>query len=71
MRAIFAPFKEYLIRLHVSVKKYLFDELSIENTPQIDRDYHSTTLCPFCHRKLDNGEIDEILEGDSLDAFPK
>ena len=62
---------DYLIQLQESVKKYLFDELPIENTPEINRDYRSTIVCPFCHRKLDNGEIAEILEGDSLDAFPK
>ena len=65
------PFMDYLIQLQESVKKYLFHELPIENTPEINRDYRSTTMCPFCHRKLDNGEIAEILEGDSLDAFPR
>ena len=65
------PFMDYLIQLQESVKKYLFHELPIENTPEINRDYHSTIVCPFCHSKLDNGEIAEIFEGDSLDAFPR
>ena len=70
-RATFFPFMDYLIQLQESVKKYLFDELPIENTPKINRDYRFTTVCPHCHSKLDNGEIAEILEGDSLDASPK
>ena len=53
------------------MRKYLFHELPIENTPKINRDYRFTTVCPHCHSKLDNGEIAEILEGDSLDASPK
>ena len=70
-RAIFFPFMDYLIQLHESVKKYLFHELPIENTPEINRDYRSTIVCSLCHRKLDNEEIAEILEGDSLDASPR
>ena len=62
---------DYLIQLHESVKKYLFHELPIENTPEINRDYRSTIVCSLCHRKLDNEEIAEILEGDSLDASPR
>ena len=65
------PFMDYLIQLQESVKKYLFHELPIENTPEINREYRSTIVCPLCHSKLDNGEIAEILEGDSLDASPK
>ena len=62
---------EYVIQLQESVKKYLFHELPIENTPEINRDYRSTTVCPLCHRKLNSGEIAEILEEDSLDASPR
>ena len=45
--------------------------IPIENTPEINREYRSTIVCPLCHRKLDNGEIAEIFEGDSLDASPR
>ena len=62
---------DYLIQLQESVKEYFIDELPLQNTPEINRDYRSTIVCPFCNRKLDNGEIAEILEGDSLDASPK
>ena len=50
-------FMEYLIQLQVSVKNYLFDESPIENTSEIERDYRSTTMCPFCHRKLEDDKV--------------
>ena len=62
---------EYYAHLQKCMKRYLFDELSIKNTPQIDRDCSSTIVCPFCHRKLDNGEVAEIFEGDFLDVPPR
>ena len=62
---------DYLVQLHESVKTYLFDELPMESTSKVEKDFRSTTVCPFCHRKLDNGEIAEILEGTSLDDSPK
>ena len=31
----FCPFMEFLIRLTENVKKYLFDNLPLENTPEI------------------------------------
>ena len=62
---------DYLVQLHESVKTYLFDELPLESTSKVEKDFRSTTVCPFCHRKLDNGEIAEILEGTSLDDSPK
>ena len=51
------PFIKYLIRLQVSVKKYLFDELPLENTPEIKRDYQSTSVCPFCCKKLEDDKV--------------
>ena len=65
------PFMEYVIQLQESMKKYLFHELPIENTPEINRNYRFIIVCPLCHRKLESGEIAEILEGDSLDASPR
>ena len=50
-------FMEYLIQLQVSVKNYLFDESPLENTSEIERDYRSTTMCPFCHRKLEDDKV--------------
>ena len=38
------PFMEYLIQLQENVKKYLFDKLPLENTPEIERDYQSTSV---------------------------
>ena len=62
---------DYLIHTQESVKKNLFHDIFIENTFEVNRDYHSTIVCPLCHRKLDNGEIAEIIEGDFMDAFPQ
>ena len=47
------PFMDYLTQLHESVKTYLFDELPLESTSKVEKDYRSTTVCPFCHKKLD------------------
>ena len=51
------PFMDYLTQLHQRVKEYLFDELSLENSPSIERDFRATTVCPFCHKKLDNDKV--------------
>ena len=32
------PFMDYLIQLQESVKRYLFNELSLEVTPKVDKD---------------------------------
>ena len=48
---------EYLTQLQQSVKTYLFDELPLENSPSIERDFHSTTVCPFCHKKLEDNKV--------------
>ena len=47
----------YLIQLHDRVKEYLFDELPLENSPSIERDFRATTVCPFCHKKLENDKV--------------
>ena len=41
------PFMEYLVQLQESVKTYLFDEL----------DFRSTTVCLFCHKKLEDTKV--------------
>ena len=38
------PFIDYLMQLQERVKTYLFDELPLENTPEIERDYQSTSV---------------------------
>ena len=53
----FRPFMEYLIRLTENVKKYLFDDLPLENTPEIERDYQSTFVYSFCHMNLENHKV--------------
>ena len=40
------PFMEFLFQLQESVKRYLFDGLPLENTPEIERDYQSTSMVP-------------------------
>ena len=51
------PFKEFLLQLQESVKKYLFDGLPLENTPKIERDYQSTSVCPVCRRKQEDDKM--------------
>ena len=46
------PFIEYLLQLPESVKRYLFDELSLETSDFVDRNYLITTECPFCFEEL-------------------
>ena len=60
------PFMDYLTQLHERVKEYHFDELRLENSPSIERDFRSTTVCPFCHVEQDSGEI-----GDDSMKAPK
>ena len=50
------PFMDYLVQLQESVKTYRFDELPLENSPSIERDFRATTVCPICHVNLDSGE---------------
>ena len=51
------PFVDYLVQLRESVKEYLFNELPLENSPSIERDFRATTVCPFCHKKLENDKV--------------
>ena len=46
------PFIEYLLQLQESVKRYLFDELPLETSDFVDRNYLITTECPFCFEEL-------------------
>ena len=41
------PFVDYLVQLRESVKGYLFDELPLESTSKVERDFCATTVCPF------------------------
>ena len=45
-------FINYLIILHETVKRYLFDELQLETSDFVDRNYLRTTECPFCFEEL-------------------
>ena len=51
------PFIDYLRQFHERVKEYLFDEIPLENSPSIERDFRATTVCPFCHKKLENDKV--------------
>ena len=44
------PFMEYVIQLQGSVKTYLFDEMPLESTSKVERDFRSTTMCPSVAR---------------------
>ena len=48
---------EYLTKLHERVKEYLFDELPLESTSKVERNFRATTVCPFCHKKLENDKV--------------
>ena len=50
-------FMDYLTQLHETVKSYLFEEMPLENSPSIERDFRTTTVCPFCHKKLENDKV--------------
>ena len=51
------PFMDYLTQLQESVKTYLFDELPLESTPKVERDFRATTVCPFCRKKLEDNKV--------------
>ena len=48
---------DYLFRLQENVKKYLFDEFPLENTPEIERDNQSMSVCPSCRKKLEEDKV--------------
>ena len=50
-------FMDYLIQLQESEKRYVFNELPLEVTPKVERDYRSTFVYPFCHKKLENDKL--------------
>ena len=50
-------FMDYLIQLQESVKRHLFNEMSLEVTPKVEKDYRFTSVCPFCHKKLENDKV--------------
>ena len=41
---------EYFGQLQESVKTYLFDELPLESTSKVEKDFRATTVCPFCRK---------------------
>ena len=51
------PFMDYLIQLQESVKRYLFNELPLGVTPKVDKNYRFTSVCSFCHKKLDSDKV--------------
>ena len=51
------PFMDYLIQLQESVKRYLFSEMPLEVTPKVEKDYRFTSICPFCHKKLESDKV--------------
>ena len=51
------PFMKYLIQLQESVKRYLFNEMPLESTSKVEKDYRSTSVCPFCHKKLESDKV--------------
>ena len=51
------PFIDYLIQLQESVKRYLLNEIPLKVTPKVDKDYWFTSVCPFCHKKLESDKV--------------
>ena len=50
-------FMDYLIQLQESVKRYLLNEMPLEVTPKVKKDYRFTSVCPFCHKKLEGDKV--------------
>ena len=48
---------DYLIQLQESVKRYLLNEMPLEVTPKVKKDYRFTSVCPFCHKKLEGDKV--------------
>ena len=51
------PFMDYLIQLQESVKRYLLNEMPLEVTPKVEKDYRFISVCPFCHMKLESDKM--------------
>ena len=39
------------------MKRHLFNEMPLEVTPKVDKDYRFTSVCPFCHKKLESDKV--------------
>ena len=50
-------FIDYLIQLQESVKRHLFNELPLEVTPKVEKDYRFISVYPFCHKKLESDKV--------------
>ena len=48
---------DYLIRLQESVKRHLFNEMPLEVTQKVDKDYRFISVCPFFHKKLESDKV--------------
>ena len=50
-------FMDYLIQLQESVKRHLFNEMLLEVTPKVEKDYRFTSICSFYHKKLESDKM--------------
>ena len=50
-------FMDYLIQLQESEKRHLFNEMLLEMTQKVEKDYRFTSVCPFCHKKLESDKV--------------
>ena len=50
-------FMDYLIQLQESVKRHLFNEMPLEVTQKVEKNYWFTSVCPFCHKKLESDKV--------------
>ena len=50
-------FMDYLIQLQESVKRHLFNEMSLVVTLKVDKDYRFISVYPFCHKKLESNKV--------------
>ena len=48
---------DYLIQLQESVKRHLFNEMSLVVTLKVDKDYRFISVYPFCHKKLESNKV--------------
>ena len=48
---------EYVIQFQESVKTYLFDELPLESMSKVEKDYWSSSVCPFCSKILEDDKV--------------
>ena len=48
---------DYLIQLQESVKRYLLNEMLLEMTQKVDKNYRFTSVCLFCHKKLECDKV--------------